>query len=442
MSNNAFDSSLEEEIIGSMIFDPECISDVVDIIKPSHFYHQQYQKLCEKIFNLWQEDQTLVNIIHMAHFLTEIGIGIDKITKIVNSVASTVTIRHHSQRLKTLWSLREAMKVGHTLTQSGNLKGTDEIKEVIGQSEAALSKITDTTTTTDTMATMMDALMDFGDKFEELYHKGEGVVGVASGFKSLDLKTTGFKSGDLIVVGGRPSMGKTAFALQLARNVSIEQDQTVLFFSLEMNKESLVRRMVAAEASINIQKMNSGLLQPDEYMRYTEAMGALGKAQLVMDEQAGLSVLEMKSKARRVKRERGLSCIIIDYLQYVKGSGRSQRHLEVGEITRQLKNMAKEFDIPVIVLAQLSRKVEQRDDKRPMMSDLRESGDIEQDADLIMFLYRDEYYKPDTEQKNTVEVVIGKQRNGPTGIVKLGFIKETNRFFDWDTAKERVAQHA
>jgi replicative DNA helicase len=440
----AFDTLLEEEMIGSIILDPECIVHIIGLTRPMHFYHPAYQRLCEKIFHLWQQDPTSVNVIQLTPFLSQTGVGIEKITKIISSVATTAGIRHHAHRLKSLWSLREAMKVGYELIQSGHVKERDEIQETIQQAEANLAKITAATIHTDSMSTLVDALLEFGDEFDELYEKGEGIVGLASGFTKLDLKTTGFKKADLTVVGGRSSMGKTAFALQLARNMSIDQQQPVLFFSLEMSKKSLVRRMLAAEAQINLQKMNSGLIQPDEYQRYTQAMAILSQAQLVIDEQPSLSVLEMKAKARKVKREQGLSCILIDYLQYIKGSGRAERYLEVGEITRQLKGLAKELDIPVIVLAQLSRKVELRQDKRPMMSDLRESGDIEQDADLILFLYRDEYYNPATTEPNVVEVIISKQRNGPTGTVKLGFWKECNRFFNLDqvpTLRERRSQH-
>ncbi|SEN53295.1 replicative DNA helicase [Lihuaxuella thermophila] len=433
----AFDTALEEEIIGSMIYDPACIAEIADFIKPEYFYHRQYQLLYEHIIELWQDDETRVHLVEMAPFLQKHGIDIAKLNRMMGAITTTATIVYHATRLRDLWALREAMKVGYELIQAGHLRDRDDIKEAIGQAEAKLAKITDTTASTETMTTMMSALMEFSEEFDELYHKGEGIVGLSTGFKDLDLKTTGLKNADFIVIGGRSSMGKTAFALQLARNISVDQEKPVLFFSLEMSKKSLVRRMLASEAMINIQKMNSGLIQPDEYERYTEAMGILSRAQLVIDDQPGLTVADMKAKARRMKRERGLSCIIIDYLQYVRGSGRQERYLELGEITSQLKGMAKEFDIPVIALAQLSRGVDQRQDKRPVMSDLRESGNIEQDADLIMLLYRDEYYNPQTEKKNIVEVIIGKQRNGPTGVVELGFFKETNRFFDVEKLKNR-----
>ena len=429
--NYAFDTVLEETIIGSMLYDPACIAEVVEVVKPHHFYHQQYQRLCEKIFDLWQEDETLVNLVEMAPFIEKHQISVSKLTEIIDSIVTTASIRHHALRLRDLWALREAIKIGYNLTQQAHLRERDAIREAISKAGEQLAKTIDETASTETMTPMMNALFDFAEEFEEIYQRGDGITGIPTGFKDLDAKTSGLQKSDLIIIGGRPSMGKTAFALQLARNISIDQELPTLLFSLEMSKKSLVRRMIAAEARINLQKINSGLISPEEYQRYTQAMGVLSKANLVIDDQAGLSVAEMKAKARRMKRERGLACIIIDYLQYVKGSGRKERHLEIGEITRQLKSMAKDFDIPVVVLSQLSRAVEQRNDKRPMMSDLRESGDIEQDADLIMFLYRDEYYNPQAaDAKNKVEVIIGKQRNGPTGVVHLNFFKEWNLFSD------------
>lgn len=429
--NFAFDTVLEETIIGSMLYDPQCIAEVAEVVKPHHFYHQQYQRLCEKIYELWQQDETRVNIVELSPFLEEHQIPVSKMMEIIDSIVTTAAIRHHALRLRDLWALREAIRIAHDLTQQAHLREREAIRETISNASEQLARTLDQTTDTETMRPMSDALMDFAEEFEEIYQKGEGITGIPTGFKGLDAKTSGLQKSDLIIIGGRPSMGKTAFALQLARNISINQGLPTLFFSLEMSEKSLIRRMVAAEARINLQKINSGLINESEYERYVQALGVLNTPNLVIDDQPGLSVAEMKAKARRMKRERGLACIIIDYLQYIKGSGRKERHLEIGEITRQLKAMAKDFDIPVIVLSQLSRAVEQRNDKRPMMSDLRESGDIEQDADLIMFLYRDEYYNPNTtDAKNMVELIIGKQRNGPTGTVNLTFIKEWGIFSD------------
>ena len=417
-----FDTRLEEEVIGSMILDPACIAELIEIVKPEHFYHHQYRLLCEKIFELWQKDETLVTVPELVPFLQKNNISVSKIAEIASSVV-LVGIEHHAKRLRDLSRLRELIKIGHELVQLGHLREREEIKEAIEQAESKIFRLVEEENKGSTVS-ISSALVEFVEEFEALRARGEGITGIPSGFHDLDLKTCGFQKADLIIVGGRPSMGKTAFALQLALNVS--EKNPVLFFSLEMSRKALIKRMVASDSKINLRKINSGLVTEEEYLKYTDAVARLGYHQLYIDDRPNLSVAEMKASARKMKREKGLSLIIIDYLQYIRGSGRKERHLEIGEITRSLKAMAKELDIPVIVLAQLSRAVEQRNDKRPMMSDLRESGDIEQDADLIMFLYRDEYYNPDSNKRNILEVIISKQRNGPTGTVELLYLKEFN----------------
>src|SRR5690606_10473649 len=276
--NYAFDTELEETIIGSMLYDPACIAEVVEVVKPYHFYHQQYQRLCEKIFELWQEDETLVNLVELAPFLETHQISVSKLTEIVGTIATTASVRYHALRLRDLWALREAIKIGYNLTQQAHLRERDAIREAISKAGEQLAKTIDETTSTETMVPMMDALFDFAEEFEEIYQRGDGITGIPTGFKDLDAKTSGLQKADLIIIGGRPSMGKTAFALQLARNISIDQELPTLLFSLEMSKKSLVRRMIAAEARINLQKINSGLISPEEYQRYTRAMGVLSKA--------------------------------------------------------------------------------------------------------------------------------------------------------------------
>jgi replicative DNA helicase len=424
----AFDSQLEMDLIGSMILDPAKISEVADILKPEHFYHRVYRLSYERMLKLWREDETSVDLVNIVTGLTDQGVLATKLIETAESVYHIGNVRSHAERLRDLWSLREVLRIGNEMTQLGALRDPDEIRNAINEVESKVANVLNDANPNETLHTLEDSLYRFAQKFEAAYQRGEGITGLPSGFTDLDTKTAGFQKSDLIIIGGRPSMGKTAFALQLAKNIS--KNNTTLFFSLEMSSDALSKRMIAEDATVDLQKLNTGLVTDAEYERYVQSMGNLSRHKLMIDDQPGLTIQDMRARARRVKRERGLSCIILDYLQFVQGSGRKDRHLEVAEITRQLKMMAKEFDIPIIALAQLSRTLEQRQDKRPMMSDLRESGSIEQDADLIMFLYRDEYYNTDTEDRNIVEVIIGKQRNGPTGVVKLCFFKEVNQFRD------------
>lgn len=422
------DTALEASLIGSMIYDPECIAEIIEVVKPEYFYHSQYKALCKKIFDLWGEDEKQIDLVVLAPFLEKIELSISKMTEIVSSIASTASVRYSAERLRDLAALRAAVRVGQELQESSLLRDSDDIRKVITKAETQLSRITETTVEIDSLSTIEDALEEFDQEFEKIRNNDTGITGIASGFPDLDSLTAGFQKQDLIIIAGRPSMGKTAFALQIAQNISIENQEPTLFFSLEMAKRSLVRRMIANQAKIDLHRLNTGMIGREDYEKYQEAKRYLSQANLVIDDQSGLTVPEMKAKARRVQRERGLSCIIIDYLQFIQGERGMSRFDLVSENTRQLKNMAREFDVPVICLSQLSRAVEQREDKRPILSDLRESGEIEQTADLAMFMYRDEYYNQETEAKNIAEIIIGKQRNGPTGKVELAFFKEYNWF--------------
>lgn len=267
--------------------------------------------------------------------------------------------------------------------------------------------------------------------------KGE-ITGIPTGFSELDRMTAGFQRNDLIIVAARPSVGKTAFALNIAQNVATKTDENVAIFSLEMGAEQLVMRMLCAEGNIDAQNLRTGNLTPDDWGKLTMAMGSLSNAGIYIDDTPGIRVSDIRAKCRRLKQEKGLGLIIIDYLQLIQGSGRNRenRQQEVSEISRSLKALARELEVPVIALSQLSRSVEQRQDKRPMMSDIRESGSIEQDADIVAFLYRDDYYNTESENKNIIEIIIAKQRNGPVGTVQLAFVKEYNKFVNLERRYE------
>ncbi|EFR89214.1 replicative DNA helicase, partial [Listeria marthii FSL S4-120] len=275
-----------------------------------------------------------------------------------------------------------------------------------------------------------DVLVKTYDDIEILHNRKGDITGIPTGFNELDKMTAGFQRNDLIIVAARPSVGKTAFALNIAQNVATKTDENVAIFSLEMGAEQLVMRMLCAEGNINAQNLRTGALTSDDWQKLTIAMGTLSNSGIYIDDTPGVRVNEIRSKCRRLKQETGLGMIVIDYLQLIAGSGRGgeNRQQEVSEISRSLKALARELEVPVIALSQLSRSVEQRQDKRPMMSDIRESGSIEQDADIVAFLYREDYYDREGENDGTIEIIIAKQRNGPVGDVKLAFVKEYNKF--------------
>jgi replicative DNA helicase len=274
-----------------------------------------------------------------------------------------------------------------------------------------------------------DVLVEAYDNIEKLANRQGDITGIPTGFTELDRMTAGFQRNDLIIVAARPSVGKTAFALNIAQNVATKTDEVVAIFSLEMGAEQLVMRMLSSEGNINAQNLRTGDLSDEDWKKLTMAMGSLSNAQIYIDDTPGIRIAEMRAKCRRLKQERGLGMILIDYLQLIQGDGKADnRQQEVSEISRSLKALARELEVPVIALSQLSRSVEQRQDKRPMMSDIRESGSIEQDADIVAFLYRDDYYDKETENKNIIEIIIAKQRNGPVGTVQLAFAKEYSKF--------------
>src|SRR5690606_16155595 len=425
-----YDEKLEREIIGSMIADPACVGDVVEVVEPSHFYNPKHQKLCKEIFRLWQESEELVNLVEMAGFLQKEKISVSDVTEMAMNVVSTSIVRHHAERLKDISALRSAVELGREMAALGHLTDRDEIREALNRFEAKMSGITERTIKKDTISSIQDALVRYNDKFDKVYEKGGGLTGVPTGFSKLNLMTAGYQPQYLFILVARPSMGKTAFALETALHIGRNSNEPAIIFELEMGEESLIKRLIANVGLIDIHKLTMGSIEPHEFEKYTNATAKLYNANLIIDTQPGISVAEMKAKARRIKRERGLSCIIVDYLGLIPGERGMGRYEVVSENTRQLKNMARELDVPVIALSQLSRAVEQRNDKRPMLSDLRESGEIEQTADLVMFLYRDDYYNPDSDMKNIMEVIVAKHRNGPTGKVELLFHKEYNKFLE------------
>jgi replicative DNA helicase len=432
------DTALELHILASMIYEPECIGDVVEIVKPRYFYHKSYEMFCESIFDMWKENSKNISAQALAPALEKSGISLTEMIDAARSVATVADIRYTAQRLKDIAALRAAVKVGAELVSNGWMREGDEIREAIGSAESKLSKITGANIQTGTLRSIKEILISYHENFEKLYNNPDttGVTGMASGYPELDQMTAGFQNSDLIILAARPSVGKTALAMEMAKNMSTDSKESVAFFSLEMAAEPLAGRMLSSASRIDASKLRTGMIDESDWEKYAMGIGELSENNLMIDEQSGITVSEIKAKCRKIKRDRGLSAIFIDYLGLIKGDKNMSRYDLVSENTRELKNLAKEFNVPVICLCQLSRGVEQRQDKRPMMSDLRESGEIEQTADVIAFLYRDDYYDKESEKKNIIEVIISKQRNGKTGTVELAFLKNFNAFASLDRGQQ------
>src|SRR5690625_813497 len=361
----------------------------------------------------------------------EIAGGVTYLTDLASSVPTAANIDYYSKIVEEKALLRRLISTATDIVTK-SFSREDEVEEVLDEAERSILEVS-SRQNVNAFKPIKDVLIEVYDNIEQLHHAKDDVTGISTGYRDLDRMTSGFQKNDLIIVAARPSMGKTAFALNIAQNVAINSDENVAIFSLEMGAEQLVQRMLCAEGNIDSQRLRTGKLEQKDWGKLTMAMGSLSHAGIFIDDSPGIRVADIRAKCRRLKQEHGLGMIIIDYLQLIQGSNlsRENRQQEVSEISRSLKSLARELEVPLIALSQLSRSVESRQDKRPMMSDLRESGSIEQDADIVSFLYREDYYDSESEQQN-IEIIISKQRNGPTGTVELAFVKQFNKFVDLD----------
>jgi replicative DNA helicase len=362
--------------------------------------------------------------------------GVNYLAQMAHAVPTAANSAFYAGRVQDMFLRRQAVDVAINLLR--NAGEEQDVKGFIVMAETAVSKLSDQTIPAREFNTLKNVLMQVWEEAEERYNTKDvnrGVTGIPSGFVDLDRMTSGFQRNDLIIVAARPSVGKTAFALNIAQNVGVRARETVAIFSLEMSAAQLVQRMVCAEGQIDASRMRTGRFEGDDWERMAAAVGILAEADVHIDDTPGITVNEIRAKCRKLKKERNLGMILIDYLQLIQGSGRrgTNRQEEVSQISRTLKQIARELEVPVIALSQLSRGVEQRQDKRPMMSDLRESGAIEQDADIVAFLYRDDYYDKESDKKNIIEIILAKQRNGPVGTVELAFLKQFNKFVSLQT---------
>src|SRR3954470_5233792 len=427
----------EQAVLGAIFLEPSSLTLASEMLIPEDFYRGAHQRIFNAMLKLNDKGEaidlvTVTEELAATKLLEDVG-GISYLSELAGSVPTAANIEYYAKIVEEKSLLRRLIRTATSIAQDSYTR-EDEVDALLGEAEKSILEVSQRKSA-GSFHQMKDVLVRTYDNIEVMHNRVGDITGIATGFAELDKMTAGFQRNDLIIVGARPSVGKTAFALNIAQNVATKTDEKVAIFSLEMGAEQLVMRMLCAEGNIDAQRLRTGSLTDEDWGKLTMAMGSLSNAGIFIDDSPGVRVQDIRSKCRRLKQEQGLGMILIDYLQLILGSGRSgeTRQQEVSEISRSLKQLARELKVPVIALSQLSRGVEQRQDKRPMMSDIRESGSIEQDADIVAFLYRDDYYDKESENKNIIEIIIAKQRNGPTGTVSLAFVKEYNNFVNLET---------
>ena len=422
----------EQSVIGSMLMNREAIIAASEIVAADEFYQRQYGVMFETMVELFNEGKP-VDLVTLQDRLKEKDVppevcSLDFVRDIMAMVPTSVNVRSYATIVHEKAVMRRLIKINEDIANSC-YAGKENLDTILGDTEKQIFNLLQSRNGGDFVPIRQVAL-NVLDKIEQATRSKSTVTGIATGFIDLDYRTSGLQPSDLILIAARPSMGKTAFVLNIADYVGVRRQNTCLIFSLEMSKEQLVNRMLAMESNVDSQKLRTGSLTDSDWDAVVEGIGVIGNSKLIIDDTPGISISELRSKCRKMKLEYGLSMIIIDYLQLMSGSGRGgdNRQQEISEISRSLKALAREMNAPVVALSQLSRACETRQDHRPMLSDLRESGAIEQDADVVMFLYRDDYYNKDTEKPNVAEIIIAKQRNGPIGTVELLWRPEYTKF--------------
>ncbi len=423
----------EQSVLGSILLDKDAMISVSETLIPEDFYKEAHRVIYECMLKLYN-NQSEIDLITLADelrdqgYLDDIG-GIAYITSLSTIVPTTSNIKYYINIVKEKSISRQLISAANDIINLGYDSST-KVEDVLENAEKKIFDISQERTTND-FQPINQVLTETLSMLEKLYEEKSDVTGLTTGFRDLNKKINGLQRSDLLLIAARPAMGKTAFALNLVQNAALKGDASVAVFSLEMSKEQLVQRMVAAQSSVELKKIKTGTLAANDWPRITDGMAVLSGAKIHIDDTPGIKISELRSKCRKLKIEKGLDLVLIDYLQLMEGEGHNEsRQQEIAKISRSLKILAKELDCPVVSLSQLSRAPEQRADHRPMLSDLRESGSIEQDADIVMFLYRDEYYNPDTERKNIGEVIVAKNRHGETGTVELVWFGEIQKFAD------------
>ncbi len=423
----------EQSLIGSMIMDRDAIMVASELLVREDFYHQQYGILFEAMVELFNNREP-VDLITLQNKLKEMNVppeisSLEYVKDLVDVVPTSANAKYYAEIVKDKAMLRRMIHTTEDITNDC-YQGSESTEVLLEQTEKKIFDLLQNRGGGDYVP-IKQVVLNALDKIEKASKTQGNVTGIATGFLDLDYKTSGLQPSDLILVAARPSMGKTAFVLNIAQYVAFHSDLCTAIFSLEMSKEQLVNRLFSLESRVDAQKLRSGDLSDADWEKLIEGAGTIGRSKLIIDDTPGISISELRSKCRKYKLEHDLKLIIIDYLQLMSGSGgraSDSRQQEISDISRSLKGLARELNVPVVALSQLSRAVEQRPDHRPMLSDLRESGAIEQDADVVMFIYRDDYYNKDTEDKGIAEIIIAKQRNGPIGTVNLVWLPEYTKF--------------
>lgn len=425
----------EQSVLGAVLIDNDALPRVLEILDPEDFYKLSHRKIFNAMTELFDKNEpidliTLTDQLKKKDELDAVG-GISYLSTLVNMIPTAANVKYHSNIVREKALVRGLLKSATEI--AGKVyEDTLDAEDLVDYAEKSIFDISDKRIKA-SFVTLKDVIKDSFEMIEHLYDKKETVTGIPSGFRDLDDLTTGFQKGDLIVIGGRPSMGKTAFTLNIAQHVGLELREPIAIFSLEMSKEQLALRMLCSEAMVNSNSIRKGFIRKEDWHKLTSAASNLTGAPIFIDDSSSITVLELRAKARRLKMEHGLSLIIVDYLQLMKGKGSfERREQEISDISRSLKGLAKELSVPVIAVSQLNRSVESRRPPKPMLADLRESGAIEQDADVILFLYRPEVYEKDNPaNKGKAEVDIAKQRNGPAGVtVNLTYLSSCTRFMN------------
>ncbi|WP_449402898.1 replicative DNA helicase [Exiguobacterium artemiae] len=416
------------------MIDADRLISASERLLPQDFYRAAHQRIFETMLVLSDRGEA-IDLVTVTAELSTLGIleevgGLPYLGELAEGVPTAANINYYVNVVDQKSTLRRLIRTANEIVTDG-YERQNEVDVLLNEAERKILEVSQGKGSA-SFIPISDVLTSAYATIDKLHKQSGETTGIPTGFRDLDKVTAGFQRNDLIIVAARPSVGKTAFALNISQNVATRADENVAIFSLEMGAEQLVMRMLCAEGNVDAQRLRTGQLEDEDWGKLSLAMSSLSQAGIYIDDTPGIRVNDIRAKCRRLKQEHGLGMIMIDYLQLIQGNGRSSdnRQQEVSEISRSLKSLARELEVPVIALSQLSRGVESRQDKRPMMSDIRESGAIEQDADIVAFLYRDDYYNKETEDANTIEIIIAKQRNGPTGTVKLAFRKEFNKFVD------------
>ncbi len=421
----------EQSVLGSMLLDREIIPAITEILKSEDFYREDHKEIYSAIISLFDSGEP-IDLVTVSEMLKQRGTleavgGLEYLANLATMVPTTANARHYAKIVEEKSILRKLIKVSMDIVEMG-YSSAEEVDYVLDRAEKSIFDIMQRKRVQG-FVHIKDILYETLDTLEELYHNKGNITGVPTGFIDLDNKLAGLHNSDLILFAARPGMGKTAFTLNVAAHAAIRARVPVAIFNLEMSKEQLVNRILASEVMIDSHKMRTGKLDDEDWKKIARGLGPISEAPIYIDDTPGITITEIRAKCRRLKLEKGLGLVIIDYLQLLQSTGKSEsRQVEISAMSRSLKILAKELNVPIFTCSQLSRAPEQRTDHRPMLSDLRESGAIEQDADIVLFLYRDDYYNPDTDKLNIAEIIIAKHRNGSTGTVELKWMGQYTKF--------------